>query len=92
MFSYQTEMRKTSDGQRGRDGGEKKYIIRVQQNERGMYTVIVFYGKASYGCSLVNKEIGTYSNKNTALHTARDIEDKKFAKGYYVKSTKQEGN
>jgi len=85
-------MRKTSDGQRGRDGGEKKYIVRVQQNARGTYTLIVFYGKASYGCSLVNKEIGDYSNKYLALYAARDIEDKKFAKGYYVKSTTREGD
>ena len=93
MKSYQRncerawKLVKESDGQRGRDGGMKQYIVRIEKaigSDR--LNVVGYWGKDDVYLlnDLQSKHYGSAFNYNHAVVLADQLIDSKRDKGYWI--------
>jgi len=78
-----------SDGTRGRDGGLKQYIVRVEMTHDGKFVVTKFWGKADGQPlhELASKRVGVYGNflsaRTCASMVAAEKTNGKYWSDYY---------
>lgn len=65
----------TSDGTRGRSGGHKQYIVRIELRANGNFLVKKFWGKADGQAlsELASSVVGEYDNYQSARYWAYDV-------------------
>jgi len=65
----------TSDGTRGRSGGQKQYIVRIELRLNGKFLVTKFWGKADGQAlsELASSVVGEYGNYQSAQCWAYDV-------------------
>jgi len=81
----------TSDGTRGRSGGHKQYIVRIELRANGNFLVKKFWGKADGQAlsELTSSVVGEYDNYLSAQRWAYDVVRGKLDKQYWHDYSKQ---
>jgi len=81
----------TSDGTRGRSGGHKQYIVRVELRANGNFLVRKHWGKADGQAlsELASSVVGEYDNYASARYWAYDVVRGKLNGKYWCDYDKQ---
>lgn len=81
----------TSDGTRGRNGGLKQYIVRVELRKDGNFVVKKFWGKADGQdlYELASSVVGVYDNFTSAQFWAYRVVREKLDGKYWHDYSKQ---
>lgn len=80
-----------SDGTRGRDGGLKQYLVRIELRKDGNFVVKKFWGKADGQAlhELASSVVGVYGEYSTARYMAYSVVREKLDRQYWTDYSKQ---